>query len=91
VLRDIEVQDFSTVVANNKEAVEQVEGEGWYAEEVHGGNGFTVIVQKSQPTPLAGSGFLGARRSQREMVRSDVSASEERSHSGRFGSEPVIH
>jgi len=50
VLRDIEVQDFSTVVANNKEAVEQVEGEGWYAEEVHGGNGFTVIVQKSQPT-----------------------------------------
>src|SRR5207249_8671768 len=47
--RNIEVQDAATVVADDKKAVEHVEGEGWNGEKVHRGYRFAVITQKRQP------------------------------------------
>src|ERR1019366_3154324 len=47
---DVEVQDATPVVANDEKAVEQVESNGGDSKEVHGGNGFAVIVKKRKPT-----------------------------------------
>jgi hypothetical protein len=47
---DIEVQDASTVVADDEEAVEEVEGKGGDGEEVHGRDGFAMITKKCPPT-----------------------------------------
>ncbi len=47
---DIEMQDASTVMADDEEAIEQVKGERRYGEEIHGDDGFAVIVEKGQPT-----------------------------------------
>jgi hypothetical protein len=55
-----------------KKHIEQVEGDSGDRKEVHGGHGFAVIVKKRKPR-LAGAGFLGTRRIQREIVRSDTS------------------
>ncbi len=43
---DIEVQDAPPIVADDEKAVEYIEGERRYREEVHRGNRLTVIVQK---------------------------------------------
>ncbi len=48
--RNIEVQDASTVVADDEEAVEHVEGERRDREEIHRRDGFAVIMQERQPT-----------------------------------------
>jgi hypothetical protein len=72
MLSNIRMQDASTVVADEEEAIEQVKGERRDGEEIHGDDGFAVIAQKG-PQRLAGSGFLGARLIQREMVVSDTS------------------
>jgi len=47
---DIEMQDASTVVADDEEAIKQVKCERRDREEIHGGDGFAVITQKRQPT-----------------------------------------
>ncbi len=47
---DIKVQDATTVVANDKEAVEHAERKRWNGEEIHRRDGFAVITQKRQPT-----------------------------------------
>jgi hypothetical protein len=46
---DVEVQDAATVMADEEEAVEHVEGESWDGEEVHGGDSFAMIAKKRQP------------------------------------------
>src|SRR5271157_609213 len=48
---DIEVDDAPTVVADDEEAVQEVEGEGWNGEAVHGRDGFAMITKKCPPTP----------------------------------------
>jgi hypothetical protein len=35
---------------NHKEAVEYAEGQRWHGEEVHGGDGFTMVAQKGRPS-----------------------------------------
>ena len=47
---DVQVENLSPVVTNNKEAVENAEGDGRNGEEVHGGKGFPVIAQKTEPS-----------------------------------------
>jgi hypothetical protein len=42
---DVEVQDTTPVMVNDEKAVEQVESDGGDSKEVHGGNGFAMIVK----------------------------------------------
>ena len=49
MLRDVEVQDTPALVADDKEAVEDTEGDRGHGEEVHGRNRFPVIRQKRAP------------------------------------------
>ena len=70
VLGDVEVQDASTVVTDDEEAVEQAERDRWQGEKVHRGNRFPVVSQKRKPT----LDWLGISRPiQGEMVRSETS------------------
>ena len=48
--RHIEVQNAPPVVGDDEETVENAEGERWHGEEIHRGNGFTMIAQKSRPS-----------------------------------------
>src|ERR1700722_3812133 len=50
MLGDVEVQDATPVMANDEKAIEQVEGDSGDRKEVHGGDGFAVIVKKRKPT-----------------------------------------
>jgi hypothetical protein len=71
--RDIEVQNAPPIMANNKEPIEKTEGDRRNGEEVHGRDGFAMIAEKSQPPPTRpGSGSLGVRFIQREMLRSET-------------------
>jgi hypothetical protein len=45
---NVQVQNLPPIVANNKEAVEKVEGDGRNGEVVHGGKGFPVIAKKTE-------------------------------------------
>src|SRR5208337_2842174 len=47
---DIEVQDAPAVVADDEEAVQEIEGQGGNGEEVHSRDGFTMITKKGPPT-----------------------------------------
>jgi len=69
---DVEVQDAPAIMANNEEAVEKSEGDRRNGDEIHGGDGFAMIAEKSQPPPTR---FWISGRSliQREMLRSDTS------------------
>ena len=55
---DIEVQDASTVMDDDKEAIEHADRDRRDGEEIHGSNGFPVVAQKAQP-PLAWFGISG--------------------------------
>src|SRR5207253_2358745 len=83
MLRDVEVQDTSTIMADDKETVEDGEGDGGHGEEVHGRNRFLVILKKGTPTfdglgiswcPLhpAGDGSLGHLKAQHEQLAVDA-------------------
>ena len=72
VFGHIAVQDAPPVMRNDEEAVEHAKGQRRHGEEVHCGNGFTMIIQKSRPS-FAGSGLRGAFRIQRSTIRSEIS------------------
>jgi len=55
---DVEMQDPPAIVADDKEAVEDAEGDRGHGEEVHGRNRFPVIRKKRTPAP----GWLGISR-----------------------------
>jgi hypothetical protein len=44
---DVQVQNLPSIVANNNEAVENLEGDRRNGEEVHGRNGFPVIAKEN--------------------------------------------
>jgi len=46
---NVEVKDTPAAVSDHEEAIEHTEREGRNGEEVHGGDCFPMIVQKSQP------------------------------------------
>ena len=48
--RNIEMQHAPTTVADDEKAVEDAKGYGWHGEEIHGGNGFSVIPQNRKPS-----------------------------------------
>src|ERR1700675_1787960 len=48
---DVEVQDAPAIMANYEEAVEKTEGDRRNGEEIHGGDGFAMMAEKSQPPP----------------------------------------
>jgi hypothetical protein len=49
MLRDVDMQDASTIVADDEEAVEHSERDRWHCEEIHGGNRFPMIAKEGQP------------------------------------------
>ena len=49
MLCDIEVQDATTIVTNDKKTMEHTERDRWHGEEVHRGNRFPVIAEKGKP------------------------------------------
>ena len=49
MLGDVEVQDTPAIVADDKEAVEDAEGDGGHGEEIHGRYRFAVIRKKRAP------------------------------------------
>jgi hypothetical protein len=48
--RDVAVQNTSAIMADDEEAVEHGEGDRGNREEVHRGDGFPMVTQKSEPT-----------------------------------------
>ena len=51
MLSDVEMNNLSPVMANNKEAVQQVEGDRRDREKIHGGDHFAMIAKKGLPAP----------------------------------------
>jgi hypothetical protein len=79
---DIEVQDPSTIMADDEETVEYAEGDGWHSEEVHRRNRFSVIAEKRAPpfgpfrisrraSHPAGDGSLGNIESKHQKLAMD--------------------
>jgi hypothetical protein len=46
---DIEEQDATTIVTDDKKAIEHTERDRWHGEEIHRGNRFPVITEKGKP------------------------------------------
>src|ERR1700737_3470729 len=69
---DIEMQDAPTIVADDEEAAQHTERNRWHGEEVHRRNCLPMVRRKAIQR-LAGSGSLGARFIQREIVLSERS------------------
>ncbi len=46
---DVEMQDATTIVADDEEAVQRPESDRWNREEVHRGDSFPVVPQKRKP------------------------------------------
>lgn len=42
-MRDVEAENAPSIMVDDEEDVEEVEGESWYGEEIHGGDRFAVI------------------------------------------------
>jgi len=70
MLSDVAMNNLSSVMANNKEAVQQVEGDRRDSEKIHGSDHFAMIAKKREPpfrgfrvsrrmTHAAGNGSLG--------------------------------
>jgi hypothetical protein len=70
MLRDVDVQDASPIMTDDKKAVEHAEDNRWHAGEIHGRNCFPMISKEGQPAldPVSvsrrsfhptGDGFLG--------------------------------
>ncbi len=49
MLRDVDVQDSSTIVADDEKAVEHAERDRWDGEEVHCRNGLAMVSKEGQP------------------------------------------
>ena len=58
MLGDVEVQDASTAVADDEEAIEHAKVDRWHGEEVHGRNRFPVVSKEGEPA----FGWLGISR-----------------------------
>ena len=48
---NVEVEDAPAVMADDEEAIQEVEADRRHGEEIHGGDGFAMITKKSQPAP----------------------------------------
>jgi hypothetical protein len=48
-MRPVLVQDASTIVADDEEAIKHAERNRWHSEEIRGRNGFPMVSKKGQP------------------------------------------
>ena len=55
----VHVQNLPSLVANNKEAVQQVEGDRRDSEKIHGSDHFAMIAEKGLPAP--GKSWISGR------------------------------
>ena len=80
---DVEVQNAPTIMADDKEAVEDPEPDRWNGKEIHGGDGFAVITKKGKPALArltvprrsfhpAGNGSLGNIKTPHEQFSVDA-------------------
>ncbi len=80
---DVDMQDSSTVVTYDEEAIEHTEVNDWNREEIHRGDGFPMIAKEDEPTfcwlgvprrsfHLAGDRSFGQLKPQREEFTMDV-------------------
>jgi len=83
MLGDVDVQDASTIVTYDEEAVEHAECDRWGGEEIHGRNGFPMVSKENQPAPGSvriprrpfhptGNGSLGKIKAEHEELAMDV-------------------
>src|SRR5207249_10385950 len=49
MLRDVNVQDAPTIMADDEEAVEHAEGNRWSGEEINSSNRFPMVSQERKP------------------------------------------
>jgi hypothetical protein len=49
MLCDVDVQDASTIVADDEEAVEHAERDRWHRQKIHCGNRFPMVAKEGQP------------------------------------------
>jgi len=56
---DVQVRNLPPIVANNKEAVQQLERDRRDCEEIHGGDSVTMIANKGLPAP--GKSWISGR------------------------------
>ena len=86
MLRDVEMHDASAIVADDKEAVEHGEGDRGNREEIHRGDGFPMVTEKSEPTlgwvwisggsfHAAGNGSFGNVKTEHEKFSVDAGSS----------------
>src|SRR6516225_8736993 len=84
--RDVAVQNTSAIMADDEEAVEHGEGDRGNREEIHRGNGFPMVTQKSEPTlgwvwisrgsfHPAGNGSFGDAKTEHEKFSVDARSS----------------
>jgi len=84
--RDVAVQNTSAIMADDEEAVEHGEGDRGNREEVHRGDGFPMVTQKSEPTlgwvwisggsfHPAGNGSFGNVKTEHEKFSVDAGSS----------------
>jgi hypothetical protein len=80
------VQDTPAIMANDEEAVEHGEGDRGNREEIHRGNGFPMVTEKSEPTlgwvwisrgsfHPAGNGSFGNVKTEHEKFSVDAGSS----------------
>ena len=68
MFRNIDMRDLTPTMFDNKETVQNSEGESRHGEEVHGRNDVSLIAQKHSPE----FAFLFARRQAMEIARNGV-------------------
>src|SRR5271168_3934544 len=51
MLSDVVVKNAPPSVSDHEKTIQYAETECWYGEEIHGGDGFTVIAQEGRPVP----------------------------------------
>jgi hypothetical protein len=66
------MKDTSSIMRDDKEAVQHAERQRGHGKEIHRSDGFSMIAHKAAHR-FAGSGSLGAFRIQRKTVRSEMS------------------
>ena len=84
--RDVAMQNTSAIMADDEEAVEHGEGDRGNREEIHRGDGFPMVTQKSEPTlgwvwisggsfHPAGNGSFGNVKAEHEKFSVDARSS----------------
>ena len=94
--RDVAVQNTSAIMADDEEAVQHGEDDRGNREEIHRGDGFPMVTQKSEPTlgwvwipggsfHPAGNGSFRNIKTEHKKFSMDASTSRPLARLGRLG------